>query len=124
MVSAPPTIVCALDELADPGARGFTLGSGDWPLRGFVVRHGNAVFAYVNRCPHANFPLNWQPDQFFAPDSSLLMCRMHGALFEVASGACVAGPCAGQALTALPIAVRDGLIVLEDDVDELVRRHA
>ena len=123
-MSAASTVVCALDELPDPGARGFTLGSGDWPLRGFLVRHGGRLYAYVNRCPHAKFPLNWQPDQFFAPDGLLLMCRMHGALFDIASGACVAGPCAGQALEALPIAVRDGLVILTADVDELARRHA
>jgi hypothetical protein len=33
-------VICPLHELADPGAKGFTLGSGDWPLRGFVVRRG------------------------------------------------------------------------------------
>ena len=31
-------VICALQELDDPGARGFTLGEGEWPLRGFVVR--------------------------------------------------------------------------------------
>ena len=37
------------------------MGEGDWPLRGFVVRRGELVRAYVNHCPHAGFPLNWQP---------------------------------------------------------------
>jgi nitrite reductase/ring-hydroxylating ferredoxin subunit len=117
-------VVCSLAELPDPGAKGFTVGTGDWPLRGFVVRRGAQAFAYVNRCPHARFPLNWQPDQFFAPDSEYLMCRMHGALFQVEDGLCVAGPCLGQALRSLPIEIRDGLVVLGDDPDELVRRLA
>ena len=55
-------VICPLHELADPGARGFTMGEGDWPLRGFVVRRGGNVHAYVNHCPHAGFPLNWNPD--------------------------------------------------------------
>ena len=36
-------VICPLHELADPGARGFTMGQGDWPLKGFVVRQGDCV---------------------------------------------------------------------------------
>lgn len=33
-------------------ARGpSTLGGADWPLRGFVVKVGDAVRGYLNRCP-------------------------------------------------------------------------
>jgi len=31
-------VICRLDDLGDSGSRGFAIGSGDWPLRGFVVR--------------------------------------------------------------------------------------
>ena len=75
-------VICPLHELGDPGAKGFTMGGGDWPLRGFVVRRGPVVRGYVNHCPHAGFPLNWHPDQFLAPDAPLLLCVMHGALFD------------------------------------------
>jgi nitrite reductase/ring-hydroxylating ferredoxin subunit len=109
-------VICPLADLADPGARGFTLGSGDWPLRGFVVRRGATVRAYVNHCPHAGFPLNWQPDRFLTPGGELILCVMHGALFEIDNGHCVAGPCAGLALQPLAVRVRDGCVVLEDSV--------
>ena len=79
-------VICPLHELGDPGAKGFTMGEGDWPLRGFVVRRGGSLRAYVNHCPHAGFPLNWTPDRFLAPDASLILCSMHGALFEVETG--------------------------------------
>jgi len=36
-------VVCRLTELDAQGARAFTIGAGDWPLRGFVVRVGAAV---------------------------------------------------------------------------------
>jgi nitrite reductase/ring-hydroxylating ferredoxin subunit len=108
--------ICPLHELADPGAKGFTLGRGDWPLRGFVVRRGDTVRAYVNHCPHAGFPLNWQPDVFLAPGATLILCVMHGALFDIDTGQCVSGPCAGQALRALPVRVTQGYVVLEEDV--------
>jgi nitrite reductase/ring-hydroxylating ferredoxin subunit len=109
-------VICPLHELADPRAKGFTMGGGDWPLRGFVVRRGDTVRAYVNHCPHAGFPLNWQPDQFLAPDTPLILCVMHGALFEMESGVCVSGPCAGRALRPLSVRVNRGYVMLEEGV--------
>ena len=112
----PDRVICRLHELADPGAKGFTIGGGEWPLRGFVVRRGETVRAYVNHCPHAGFPLNWQPDAFLAPDAPLILCAMHGALFDVDSGLCVSGPCAGRSLRALPLRVAQGCVMLDEGV--------
>jgi nitrite reductase/ring-hydroxylating ferredoxin subunit len=109
-------VLCSLAELGDPDARGFTLGDGEWPLKGFVVRRADVVRAFVNHCPHAGFPLNWQPNVFLAPGGELIRCIMHGALFAIDTGDCVAGPCMGHGLQPLPIEVRDGYVVLDDDV--------
>lgn len=106
-------VICALHELADPGAKGFTMGAGEWPLEGFVVRRGGVVRAYVNHCPHAGFPLNWSPDGFLAPGAPLIQCAMHGALFEIETGACIAGPCPGLRLRELPVQVQRGYVMLE-----------
>lgn len=97
--------------------RAFTIGAGDWPLRGFVVRVGAQLRGFVNRCPHAGHPLNLLPDRFLTPDGSLLLCSSHGALFEKLSGFCVAGPCAGRSLTPVPLEVRSGFVLLADGVD-------
>jgi nitrite reductase/ring-hydroxylating ferredoxin subunit len=109
-------VICPLHELADPGARGFTMGEGDWPLRGFVVRRGGNVHAYVNHCPHAGFPLNWNPDAFLAHDAPLILCAMHGALFEIETGLCLSGPCDGLRLRPLSVRVVRGYVMLGDDV--------
>jgi len=109
-------VVCRLSEL-DAGARGFTIGSGDWPLRGFVVRVGDAVRGYVNRCPHAGHPLDLRPQHFLTAEGTLILCSSHGALFEKASGYCVAGPCAGRSLTPVPLQVQSGLVLLAEGVD-------
>ena len=109
-------VICPLHELPDPGAKGFTMGGGDWPLRGFVVRHGRAVRAYVNHCPHAGFPLNCQPDASLAPQAPLILCAMHSALFEIETGICVSGPCAGLGLRTLPVRVERGYVMLDDGV--------
>src|ERR1700732_3058617 len=110
-------VVCRLTELEPHGARAVTVGGGDWPLRGFVVRSGNAVRGYVNRCPHAGHPLNLLPHRFLTADGALILCSSHGALFEKSSGYCVAGPCAGHSLTPVALEIRSGLVLLADSVD-------
>jgi nitrite reductase/ring-hydroxylating ferredoxin subunit len=110
-------VVCRLSELEPHGARGFVIGGGDWPLRGFVVRAGERVFGYVNRCPHAGHPLNLLPDRFLTTDGALILCSAHGAMFEKAGGTCLAGPCPGKSLTRVPLEVRGGFVMLADEVD-------
>jgi len=110
-------VVCRLSDLDAHGARAFTIGGGDWPLRGFVVRSGNVVHGYINRCPHAGHPLNLLPHRFLTPDGALILCSSHGALFEKATGYCVAGPCAGRALTPVALEIRSGFVVLADSVE-------
>lgn len=107
--------ICGFADLADPGSLAFSVGEGDWPLRGFVVRQGDEAFAYVNRCPHAGHPLNWRPDEFLTPDRTLIMCRSHGALFEMKEGRCVAGPCVGRSLQALRVRVENERVILDVD---------
>ena len=109
-------VVCALAELDDPGTRAFTIGRGDWPLRGLVVRRGAELHAYVNRCPHAGHPLNLQPHDFLTPDRSLVLCRSHGALFEISTGLCIAGPCTGRHLRRVPVEVVGGYVLLAPGV--------
>lgn len=105
-------VICRLDDLDAGGARGFSIGRGDWPLRGFVVRINDQVRGFVNSCPHARHPLNFKPNQFLTMDGTLILCSSHGALFEKLTGYCVAGPCAGQSLQTLPLEVSDGYVML------------
>jgi nitrite reductase/ring-hydroxylating ferredoxin subunit len=104
--------VGGLDDLDDPGCREFRIGEGDWPFRGFVVRQGDDVCAYQNYCVHAGHPLNWKPDSFLTPDGSQIICSSHGAVYDIKSGVCVAGPCPGKKLRALTVEIRDGSVVV------------
>jgi nitrite reductase/ring-hydroxylating ferredoxin subunit len=74
------------------------------------------VFGYVNHCPHAGHPLNWHPDQFLSPDRSVILCSSHGALYDIASGACIAGPCAGRGLRPLPLRIEAGWVLLSEEI--------
>jgi nitrite reductase/ring-hydroxylating ferredoxin subunit len=107
--------LCRLDELPDPGSRGFTLGSHTGAVEIFMVRRGPQVYAYRNSCPHTGATLEWQPDVFLDHSRTLIQCGLHGALFRIENGECVHGPCVGRHLEAVPVEVRDGTILLRAD---------
>ena len=119
-------VLCRLDEMPEGGCREFRLGGGEWPLRGFVVRIGDQARAYVNRCAHLAYPLNYAPDQFLTHDGLMIQCYVHGAIFEKDTGYCVAGPCAGYSLISLPVRIESGYVLLGDEADpeELAARYA
>jgi nitrite reductase/ring-hydroxylating ferredoxin subunit len=97
--------------IADGAARNYVLQIGDARFHGFVVRRGEAVFGYVDRCPHAGLPLTQELDRYLTPDGDLIMCSWHGAVFTVEEGTCVGGPCVGARLAPWPVEARDGRIV-------------
>jgi nitrite reductase/ring-hydroxylating ferredoxin subunit len=105
--------VANLDEIAQPGAREFRVGEGDWPFKGIVVRWGVAVYAYSNSCAHLGHPLNFEPDRFFSPDQKFLLCGSHGALFEPDTGLCISGPCLGASLRSLTCRVAGNHVFVE-----------
>ena len=115
----PEWSVCSLDDVCEPGARGFCVGEGDWPFRGFVARQGGEIFAYANICPHRRHPLDFLPDEFLVDDGKLIRCSSHGALFETATGFCVTGPCRGERLLALASRVDEAGNILVTAPDSL-----
>ena len=119
-------VLCSLDALQATGCREFRLGGGEWPLKGFLIKVGTDVHAYLNRCAHQAMPLNYLPDRFLTYDGSMILCTAHGAIFEKSTGFCVAGPCAGRSLTRVPVRVVAGYVLLEDGVDvpALAARYA
>ena len=100
-----------LDLIADGAARNYVLQIGDKRFHGFVVRRGEAVFGYVDRCTHQGLPLAQQLDRYLTPDGGLIACSWHGAVFTVEEGTCVGGPCLGARLAPWPVTMRDGRIV-------------
>ena len=89
--------LCSSDQLGEGHSRGFSVDDSAV----FAVRRAGRVYLYRNRCPHRGIALNWEPDQFLDSSASLITCGRHGALFLIESGECVAGPCAGEHLSAL-----------------------
>ena len=112
MNGKPRYFLCHLDDLADPGSKGARLIMGDVVEDILVVRSHDLVYGYINSCPHTGGPLDWQPDQFLSLDKRHIQCATHDALFRLENGACVAGPCAGDRLTAVTLEVESGKIYL------------
>lgn len=103
-----PAIPC--DALAEGATRACVVGTADGPRHLIVVRSAGTHRAYLNSCPHQGVRLDWQPGVFLDVEGAHLQCSMHGALFRLRDGQCVAGPCAGRALLSVPLLEKDGLL--------------
>lgn len=107
-------VICAVDSLEQSNAKAFSLSrineSGEGrPFPIVVIRtHANDYFGYVNSCPHEHIWLNFGEGGFFTPDRSFLRCGRHGSIFEIDTGLCIDGPCKGQSLEPIALAVVDG----------------
>jgi nitrite reductase/ring-hydroxylating ferredoxin subunit len=111
-MSGGEQFLCRLDAIADGGGKGFWFGADTSRYGVFVLRRGDGIVAYENSCPHRGTPLDFQPDRFLDRTGRLILCATHGALFRIADGFCVAGPCAGARLKPVTVAVRDGGLYL------------
>ncbi len=112
LTATPPGVALGpLAQIADGKARNFVLQLRAGRFHGFVVRRGDEVHGYVDRCPHAGLTLARVLDDYVTADGSLIACSWHGALFAVEDGLCVGGPCVGAKLTPWPVRVEYGKIV-------------
>ena len=114
LADVPTTWRCAAGAILPGRTAKFRLHHGSKTIEGFIVNHDGRHYAYVNRCPHAGSPLNWMPDRFLDRDREHILCTAHGALFEIESGLCIAGPCPGASLTTVRAEIRGGDIWIDE----------
>ena len=106
--------LCRLEDIADGEGKGFEIEHDGKVLDIFVVRRGDAVVGYRNECPHVISPLNWADGSFMTLDRKYILCDTHGAEFRFEDGYCISGPCMGDHLTPIGIALVGGNVVLKD----------
>ena len=82
------------------------------PVSLIVIRCGETVQVYGNRCPHQGRRLDYAPDRFLTKEGTLV-CAAHGAVFGMADGLCLQGPCRGESLTAYGCQWQDGVLRIE-----------
>ena len=109
-------VIGASAELTDagPGLR-FSIVRGERTLPAFAIRFAGRVHAYVNECMHQASELDWDEGEFFDAAKLYLVCASHGALYDPATGVCVAGPCRGARLAKVDVSERDGDILCTGD---------
>jgi nitrite reductase/ring-hydroxylating ferredoxin subunit len=109
--ATPVQPLCRLDDIPDGEAIAVdaALPEGEESL--IVVRQGEFAHAYLNICPHAGRRLDWAPGKFLLKNG-ILVCAAHGASFQTGDGLCVGGPCRGDRLHAVAVAVVDGEVRL------------
>lgn len=115
---AKTALLSALDALQDgvlTEMEGTVAGNDAEPL--IVLRRGDAVRAWLNVCPHAGRRLDWAPGQFLRSGDGHLVCAVHGATFELEHGECIAGPCRGESLRAIPLRVEGSDVYVEEIPD-------
>ena len=99
------TRLCALDDIADGAAKGVEIGEKPKSIGIIVLRNGDNVRGFLNRCPHRGLPLETFPDAFLDATGEQLVCTNHGARFRATDGMCVHGPCLNIALVRMPLRV-------------------
>ena len=77
----------------------------DQPFRYLLLRSGNSVTAFVNRCAHFGVPLAARQEFLkFEPFVSI-SCNVHYARYRWSDGVCDRGECKGESLLAIPVTV-------------------
>ena len=78
-----------------------------------LVRRGEELFLYSNRCPHTQESLDPMGGSVTSEDGLLLHCQRHSAEFVTDTGECVAGPCQGEQLELVPFTLSRDDIYLD-----------
>lgn len=118
---ADPRRICAADAVPADGTLRCEALSGRRGVEFILHRRGDAVVAWRNSCPHEpEVPLDTGGGAIVRRDS--IVCHKHGAQFERDDGVCTHGPCAGDALDSIRVAVEDDAVVLTDERFESARR--
>ncbi|MDJ0931308.1 Rieske 2Fe-2S domain-containing protein [Breoghania sp.] len=111
-------VVCGVDDIARGSAKAFSLSrlneeGESRPFPVVIVRTDADTFVgYANICPHNRLWLNIGDGAFFNDDGSLLKCGCHGVRFEILSGQCIEGPCAGSRLEPVPLLLSEGEVCI------------
>jgi nitrite reductase/ring-hydroxylating ferredoxin subunit len=105
----PAQRLCESERLAERGrAVSFDVIFQGEPARAFALRFEGRVVAFLNRCAHVAAEMDWQPDEFLDADRELIVCAIHGAMYDPRDGRCAGGPCGRARLTALDVDERQG----------------
>ena len=102
--------VAKLSDIEEGSATSAVIELADGHRHLILTRKADEVNVFLNSCPHTGVRLDWKVGVFLTVDKAHLQCSTHGALFELDSGFCVAGPCINKCLVKLQTKVYDQAI--------------
>jgi nitrite reductase/ring-hydroxylating ferredoxin subunit len=103
------SLIGNLEDFPDNSTKSIEAGH----LSLLVMRRGAQLFIYENLCPHTRETLDPEGGSLATSNSLLIQCQRHAAEFIADTGECVAGPCMGETLTAIPFTLSAGDIYLD-----------
>lgn len=108
-----PTLVkVKIVDLPINGARLVEIWPNDEYIPLIIMRRETGVFIYINRCPHAGWPLDTPDGEFLFSLDGDIICAGHGAVFDVANGHCMGGPGRGTPLRTYPFIIDGEYIII------------
>lgn len=99
--------VAGAAELSHGESLRFTFQRSKLAEEGFVLRWGEALYAFANSCPHWSVDLDFGTGEFYDVALDRIVCRNHGALFHPQTGFCEWGPCTGHSLERFELTLED-----------------
>lgn len=94
----------AENELGLDRIHAFTVQ--DWPI--ILVRSAAGIHALLNRCSHAATPLEGGRVR-----RNIIICPLHGAQFDLASGTCRSAGSLYPPIRTFPVRTQDGMIEVQ-----------
>ena len=109
---APGTEVAVLSDLPDGQATlRIVPSSSDLsqakPFGLVLLRSGDQVKAYVNRCAHFGVPLAAKQEQLIFKPHISISCNVHYARYRWSDGVCEYGDCEGESLSPVPLHISE-----------------
>ena len=105
-------ILASLNDIPDAGAHLMSTGNGAQPYKIILLRSGQDVFAYMNRCAHFGVPLASKVAHLYAKPNTSITCSVHYARYRWHDGVCEQGECVGERLIKIPVVVVSGNVVV------------
>lgn len=73
------------------------------PFQVLLLRSGDEVRVFVNRCAHFGVPLAARPEQLIFKPLESITCNVHYARYRWSDGVCDRGDCEGESLVTVPV---------------------
>lgn len=93
------TVLASVGDMTEPAGK-----VSDWNEGGaLIIKREGKLCAWINECPHAGLRMNLPSGKVMLHKDGFIVCPVHGASFDAATGECVGGPTVGDNLEAIEV---------------------